>query len=257
MRRLLVAAAIGAAALLVWAAPAQAGDGDAVCPTWTLRGATGAYPNVVFGEAPAGAEVASGTEVKLVKPAEGVQPGVEFATTDAGIELDQPGDITVAYQLADGAKPDAGAVRLFYYDHVAGSTVTEAPTGFKAADADAGTLTIAGVTKVGTVGLVYDASNDSAGSVTFTDLKVGGEVVHFTGEACKPPTSPSPSPSATTKAPAGGAPHTTAPATKAPTLPVTGSSFPMVTAAAFGGGGVLLGGAALLVFRRRRTRFTA
>ncbi len=254
MRRLLVAAAIGATAVLAFTAPAQA---STTCPSWTLRGATGAYPDVTFGGAPTGAKVVGATEVKLVKPADGVQPGVEFATKDAGITLDAAGDITVTYQLADGAKPDAGAVRLFYYDHAGAETLTDAPTGQALADGQSGTLTIEGVTKVGTLGLVYDASNDSAGTVTFTDLKVGGEPVSFTDAACKPSPSPSSSPTPSKAPAAGGAPATTAPATKAPTLPVTGSSFPMVTAAAFGGGGVLLGAVALLVSRRRRTRFTA
>lgn len=253
MRRLLVAAAIGATAVLAFTAPAQA---STTCPSWTLRGATGAYPDVTFGGAPTGAKVVGATEVKLVKPADGVQPGVEFATKDAGITLDAAGDITVTYQLADGAKPDAGAVRLFYYDHAGAETLTDAPTGQALADGQSGTLTIEGVTKVGTLGLVYDASNDSAGTVTFTDLKVGGEPVSFTDAACKPSPSPSSSPTPSKTPVAGGAPATTAPASNAgPTLPVTGT--PVKTFAAAAAGGVLLGAVALLVSRRRRTRFTA
>lgn len=175
-----------AAAGLALAVPAAATGGNGyepkprpVCADWQMRGATGEYPNVTFGGAPAGSSV-SKDSATLVKPASGVMPGVEFAAKDVGI--DGPAAvISVDYQLSDGAVPDAGAIRLFYYAAEGADTLTTAPDGMAAADASSGSLVIAGVSKVGTLGLVYDASNASAGKVTFSNLKVGFRKVDFTG----------------------------------------------------------------------------
>jgi LPXTG-motif cell wall-anchored protein len=260
------------AAATVSATSAQAGGNDKhkptyheyVCPTWTLRGATGEYPNVTFGDAPAGSSVTSPVTVTLVKPTSGAQPGVEFKTVNAGIDLAVATDITVEYKLEDGATSDAGAVRLFYYSTNNADTLNTAPTKFDSATGTTGVLKLEGVTgHVGTLGLVYDASNNSAGKVKFANLKVDKTWVKFknvcptatptatataTATVTATPTV-GPTDDATNPPSAGGNPGGDS---GGPSLPVTGTQTAMIA----GGGTAVLALGLLLFFLARRRRDT-
>lgn len=250
---------------VVDAQPAQATLAtEQYCPTWKLQSAAGEYPEVSFGEAPAGAKVNGKSKVTLVKPTEGVMPGTEFAAYTMDLSFDEPVSITVDYELNGGASHAAGAVRMFYYENQNADTLFVGPTGKAEADAEHGTLTITGVSKVGTLGLVYDGSNAAGGSVVFTDLRVGNVPVKFT-DVC---TEPSPTPTVTASASPSPTPTATGGATAAPTptrtvaagagggsLPVTGSKPVYVAGAA---AVIVVAGLALvLAARRRKTKFTA
>lgn len=255
--------AVAAALAVADIARAATPEPEPVCATWNLRGATGQYPDVVFGDEPAGAEVVSSSKVVLVKPTEGTMPGVEFAAYDLDVELDSATAVSVSYELSDGASTAAGAVRMFGYAEQDADTLNDAPDWSDVAEADEGSLTFevpAGT--IGTLGLVYDASNNSAGKVEFTELKIGGQPVSFT--ECVPPTTPP-----ATTAPPTTAPATTAPATVPPTVepsatvpPVAGGPSLPVTGVSiwhFLGAGlvlVALGVAARWFFRPRRVRTT-
>lgn len=224
-----------------------------VCPTWKFRSITGSD----WLETPAeGSEVVSKTRAILTKPEGG---GTEFATMNAGLDYEDEVDITVSYFTSGGASHSDGAIRLFYYEDVNANTLTTGPTKFIEATAGSGILKIEGVTKVGTLGVVYDASNSYGGSVTFTNLKVGDTEVFFRRGACKAPP--------TTAPPTTAPPTSEPPVTKSPTpvpgvaggdeeLPVTGPK--MAIAAAFGGT-LILGGLVLFFAarRRRQTRFVS
>ena len=174
--------------------------------------------------------------------------------------------LTVDYELSGGATTDAGAIRFFAYDHADANTATVAPTyGPAIADAMSGTLTldIAGGT-IGTVGVTYDASNVSTGTVTFTNLMLDGEQLAFISECPEPTPTATESPTATASPTSSASPTpgateepSTAPSTEAePELPVTGSNLPV----ALGGAAVLLGltgGGLMALARRRRTTFRA
>lgn len=197
-----------AAGLVGLAAPAQATETqpDPVCATWKMRGATGAYPAVVWGGAPDGSSV-SKLSAKLVKPAEGVQPGVEFATKDLEVQAPEGDEILVGvdYATAGNATTAAGAIRLFGYKVKNANTLTDAPDWKAVAESESGhlVLTIPAGQKLGTLGMVYDASNTSNGSVTFSDLKIGTRPVQFT--ACEEPTpTPTPKPTQTATPGPGG-----------------------------------------------------
>jgi hypothetical protein len=259
----MIGAAVGAlilGGLGVFTVPVQAAATDAskVCPTWQLRGATGKYPEIVWGEPGEGSGVTA-TTVTLVKPAAGVDPGVEFVAKAANLPA---GTITVDYALSGGADFSAGAVRLYYYAAAGADTVNDAPTGVAPATASSGTLTVTAAGPVGTIGFVYDASNPSTGKVTFSDLKVGGTAVAFT-DVCTSPSpsaspSPSPSVSPSVSASASASPSTSATETAAPggvaggdepSLPLTGVSVPMLAGAA----AVLIGlGVGLFLLTRKR-----
>jgi len=177
-----------AAGLVAVAAPAAATETqpEPVCEaTWKMRGATGAYPNVTFGGPPPGSTVADHF-AKLTKPSEGIDPGVEFAAFD--LEIQAPADnellVGVDYATDDGATTAAGAVRLFGYKVNNADTLNDAPTyGPAVASSESGhlVLTVPAGEKLGTLGMVYDASNSSSGSVTFSNLKIGTRSVLFTG----------------------------------------------------------------------------
>ena len=264
MRKSFVALAAGtiiaAGTALLLPGTAQATDEDSrFCPTWSLRSIVG----TTWQQPAAGSGVVDGHTVVLTKPQGG---GTEFAAFNVGFTTD-PVDITVDYSLSAEADHAAGAVRLFYYEDNDADTLTTAPDGFAVADADQGTLTIAVVTAVGTLGLVYDASNSAGGSVTFTDLKIGKVRVKFkdvcNGQTPSPePTSPTPTPSeaspsasASTSVPPSPGETTSAPGGGGG-LPVTGVPGPVlaaVAAALIAGGGVLL----LVARRRRDIRYTA
>lgn len=243
-------------ALTIWVAPANAGAATtpaAICPSWSLRSIVGTQ----WQDPADGSTVSGENTVVLTKPDGG---GTEFAAFDVD-HLAESADITVQYELGGGASSTAGAVRLFYYATQDADTLSAAPDGVAVADADAGTLTIAGVSgPVGTLGLVYDASNTAAGAVTFTDLKVGGVKVRFK-DVCTPDTSPSPSPSVSTSASPEPSASASPPAPGAgggdeePSLPVTGVSVPLLVSGAVAL--LAVGGVLFAVTRKRRIRTVA
>lgn len=261
----LIGALVGLVALSV---PAQATEqGETVCATWQLRGATGQYPAIVFGGAPAGSSVESSSSVKLVKPTEGVMPGVEFAAYDVDVEVATETTVSVDYVLGDGAATSAGAVRLFGYSEQDADTINDAPDWQDIAEGDSGTLvfTVPAGSTIGTLGLVYDASNSATGYVRFTDMEIGNRAVSFTdcpepsptvtaSPSASPtvsPSQPGATPSATTTPPAGSDSDENA---GGGGLPVTGTNVPLLLGA---GAGLLIGGGLLyLGLRRRKVEFT-
>lgn len=252
---------------------------EAVCPTWTMRSGSmvdpeGQAPEAwQWGPAAAGSLVLSSSTVKLTKP-DGKLGGTEFVAKGLNYIVD--GDLTVDYQLLDGASSSAGAVRLFYYESSNPDTFNDAPTKFVAADSSSGTLSITVDGKIGAIGLVYDGSNDADGYVKFSNMKAGSKTfVKFNGAKC-----PEPTPSASTPTTPATTEPTSAPPSSpgtkvppptstddappppdsgvsagGPSLPVTGPALPIIA-----GLGVLIvaaGVALAVVARRRRTRFTA
>lgn len=256
------AAILGAAVALALAAPAAAQGEHFPAAGWQVR-------QIGTGEtawSPAAAsQVVDASTVDLTKP-DGTT-GTSIETSHLGMDVNAGDVISVSYELLDDALTDAGAVRLFYYDTRDADTLATAPTAFVAADGSGVLeLTVAATDRIGTLGLVYDASNDSAGTVRFTDLTVAGTPILFvappepspsptgqptpgpTGEPTPDPTKPAdPSPSD----PAGGAGG----GSDKPGLPVTGSSLPVLV----GGGAVLAagGGGIYWLTRRRGVSFTA
>lgn len=106
--------------------------------------------------------------------------GTSAETANLGIEVAAGDTITVDYALSDGATSDLGAVRLFIYYSADADTWNQAPDQFVAADSDSGTLSItADGGTIGTAGVVYDTSNPSTGTATFSGLTVVGEAVPF------------------------------------------------------------------------------
>lgn len=261
-----------------------------VCATWQMRGATGAYPAVVFGGAPAGSSVSKGT-AKLVKPAEGTDPGVEFATRDIRVTAYHEVLVGADYLLGDGASSSAGAVRMFGYQAKNADTLNASPDWTATASQESGHLvfTIPAGKKLGTLGFAYDASNNTKGSVTISKLTIGEREVPFT--RCGPgpirttsaPASTSPSPShpgpirtttspsasasttaspSTTVSPSASTPATGNPSASTSTSPVPvivtggGSSLPVTGvnghALLAGASGLLLAGTGLFFLARRR-----
>lgn len=169
---------IGLAALValpagtLLAGPANAVDKTEVCPSWTTRSI--AQGGTEWNSEPADkAGVRPNGSVRLYKP----EPlgGTEFATSDLGLS-GEGRDLVVRYKLSEDAKFSAGAVRLFYYDTTGADTLTTAPTQKAVADATSGKLVIPNITgSIGTVGLVYDGSNDGEGYVKFANLRLNGK----------------------------------------------------------------------------------
>lgn len=214
MRNTRLAAVLGAVVLglggLALASPSSAKPATApvVCSTWVMRSATGAYPAVVFGPAPAGSSVAKFSAV-LKKPTSGIAPGVEFVSKNVPVTVTSATLVKVDYSLA-GASYASGAVRLFGYEDQNANTLLDAPDWQDTATALDGTLVLnvpAGKS-IGTLGMVYDASNDAEGTVTFTALKVGAKIFRFT--TCPPVPSHAPSASASASASASHAPSASA-----------------------------------------------
>lgn len=246
----LLGLALGALAL---AGPAVAQDGHFPDGGWQVRQiATGASD-----WAPATASAITGpSSVELTKP-DGTT-GTSIETGHLGLDVTAGDVISVSYEL-DGADHAAGAIRLFYYDTADADTLATAPTAFTAADGS-GALSVEVVAtgRIGTLGLVYDASNDSAGTVTFTDLTVAGTPILFVEPEPEPSPTAEPSPDPSGKpspAPSDPAPGGGGGGGDKPGLPVTGSSLPILA----GGGAVLagLGGGVYWLARRRGPSFTA
>jgi hypothetical protein len=257
----LAALAVGVLGVLaLGVGPAHAQDEHFPASGWQVR-------QIGLGEtewSPAAeSAIVDATTVDLTKP-DGTT-GTSIETADLGLDVAAGTEISVSYALLDGADTVAGAVRLFYYDTADADTLGAAPTGFVAADGP-GTLslTVDVDTTIGTLGLVYDASNPAVGTVRFTNLTVGYTTVLFVAppelcewddtlladdEKCQPPASPSPSPSPSLAPPASGAGGSDE------QLPVTGASLPLLTGAGAALAG--LGAGALLLARRLRTTFTA
>ena len=232
-------------------ASAATPEPEPVCGDWNIRSIVQEW-----GPPAAGSEVVSASKVKITKPEGG---GTEFAAFDLNVTVAAATAVSVKYELGDGAATSAGAVRLFGYAEQDANTLTDAPDWSDVAEADEGTLTFelpAGT--LGTLGVVYDASNSAGGHVVFEDMAVGNRPVSFT--TCQEPT---PSPTVTTPAattPPATAPPTVAPSATAPpvaggpSLPVTGVSVWHI----LGAGAILvaLGVMTRLLFRPRRVRTT-
>jgi LPXTG-motif cell wall-anchored protein len=239
--------------------PAQA-TVEPVCGTWLMQGATGKYPEITFGGAPAGSAVYK-SSARLVKPTEGTDPGVQFAAKNLEYTATGATVVKVNYELAGDAKSVSGAVRLFGYKAKGANTVMDGPSWQDPATGNAGTLsfTMADGDTLGTLGLVYDASNDGKGSVRFSNLMVGERKVQFT--TCVKPdptkTSASPSPSASKSATAKPSPSAsrTTGAAAGPELPVTGPSIGALLG--ISAGVLVLGGVLFVATRKRRTSFTS
>jgi hypothetical protein len=231
---------------------------------WEVRDASGTYPDIEWNPA-AASQIIDAYTVDLTKPAGDI--GTSIETTNLGVDVEAGDVITVHYELKDGAAVDDGAIRMFYYDHPDGDTIHVGPTAFVAADGS-GTLQLQVLADgtIGTFGLTYDATNASAGTVTFSSLKINEELVRFIepvqsspAPATASPTAvASPTPSASPTPGATAEPSTTpsaAPSAEAaPELPVTGSNLTVV----LGGVAVLLGlagGGLMALARRRRTTF--
>lgn len=135
-------------------------------------------------------EIVDASTLNLTKPSGDI--GTSAETTDLGLEGDA---VTVDVILNPDATADAGAIRLFAYDHPDGDTLGEAPQAVAIA-AGSGPLSLdvsAFAGPIGTLGLVYDASNASAGTVTFKNLQVDGETISFTAHV-EPQPEPEPEP---------------------------------------------------------------
>lgn len=252
-------AALGVAAgALALAVPASAQDGHFPAGGWQVRDIGLGETDWRAGTA-ASSSISSST-VELTKPAGDV--GTSAETPDVGLEVAAGDTISVAYELVDGATPDAGAVRLFWYSSPDADTLGAAPTGSAIADATSGTLsiTVADAAKVGTLGLVYDASNAATGTARFTNLEVAGTPILFAAPDPDPSPSATPGPDPTGKPTPGPAPSDPAAPGQGggddkPGLPVTGA--PAALIAAGGAGLLVLGGGVYLLARRRRVSFTA
>lgn len=218
LKRLLAPLSLGALGMLLWSAPAQAQEPDVligqtgiITNFWQPEGGyfpdTGwqvrdtecdPYPECDRTDA-VESTITGPSAVDLTKVASGTGTSIETSNLNLTVETDTT--LTVEYDLGSDADTVAGAIRLFWYNHPDGDTIKEAPTAFVAAKNGSGTLSlnIPAYATIGTMGLTYDASNDSTGTVTFSDLTVDGTLVLFQEPESEPePTSsPSPSPTAT------------------------------------------------------------
>lgn len=233
---------------------------------WEVRDASGTYPDIEWNPA-AASQIIDAYTVDLTKPAGDI--GTSIETTNLGIDVEAGDVITVHYELKDGATVDTGAIRMFYCDHPDGDTIHVGPTASVTADGS-GTLQLQVLADgtIGTFGLTYDASNVSAGTVTFSSLKINEELVRFIEPVQSSPT-PSPSPTVTESPTPSVSPTPSASPTPGETpsptasssevegeggeqLPVTGASLPYVV----GAGAALLGlGTGVVLLTRKRKQY--
>lgn len=185
MKRLFAAVTVTLVMLIAAPLASHASHDDYLYPAdaWQVREIG---PDLVW-HAATESYVENETTLHLIKPTG--QTGTSAETTNLGIEGDTV-TVDVIFNEESGALPDAGAVRLFAYDHADGDTLTEAPQQVAVATGD-GQLTLdtsAFAGPIGTLGMTYDASNDSAGDVIFKNLQVDGETVSFRLHAEPDPT---------------------------------------------------------------------
>lgn len=183
LRKMAATAAAGVIAgglLLTGTAQATDGSGDIGCSTqsWVAHD----WVDGVAGQ-PAESTVTA-DEVILVKTDGGV--GTDASTSDLGLTGQT---LTVDYELSGDASTDTTAIRFFAYE-AAGADTGAGGTGppeQDIADADSGTLTLdfGDSVDIGTVGVTYDTSNHSTGTVTFTDFELDGEPFSLTTGACE------------------------------------------------------------------------
>jgi LPXTG-motif cell wall-anchored protein len=241
-------AALGVAGALALAGTAQADQDDATaaCPASSFV----AYEWPTGTPGPASSSTVTGDTVTLTKPAGSTGTSAEIG--DWGITATT---ITVDYQLSDDASTGAGAVRLFAYHEAGADTSSVAPAAVSIAEGSSGTLELnfGGPQPVGTAGLTYDASNDSAGTVVFSNLRVDGEPASFVRSAdCDPDPEPSADPTVEPTDPAGDPEETAAPGQGAgKELPKTSGVTLLPWLIAGGVGALLLGTGAFVATRRR------
>lgn len=204
----------------------------ALCSTWTARSTSAG----TWGAAATGTTV-SADSISLTKPGAAVTDGTEATSK---VDLTGGDALTVSVALSNGAKTDAGAIRMFYYHTSNPNTMTDAPAGFAALEEGHTSITIPTSGHIGLIGFTYDGSNNSTGKVTFSGLKLGGDKLAFKCAAA----SPTPSPQAS---------HTSG--TSTTNLPVTGA--PTGKIALIAGCVIAAGIGAIAIVRRRQTRFIA
>lgn len=236
MKKLVYYVTIGALFLVAVVGMAIAGAGLAnatdekpttACLDWKLRGVTGTYgaenpdDGIKFGDKPAGSSY-NANSATLTKPSEGVMPGVEFATYEAGIEFDTPVTLSAKFTLNgdSAAMTAAGAIRMFYYEDVHADTINDTPTAKVDVTSD-GTFSIPNVNKIGTLGFAYDASNSSKGAVTISDVQAGAVNIKFKGGPCKVEATPTANPTTVPPSPSVTKKPAASPSV-VPTLPKTG-----------------------------------
>lgn len=245
------ALALAAGVTLAVAQPAHAADTPQThyaTGTWQVRDWPGTYPEIT----PVDAEksTADCDTVTLTKTKGDI--GTSDENTDLGLAVTAGSVLQVDYTLDSTDDAATTAVRMFAYDHADADTVNTAPTYDPAiadpADGLTGTLEIVfdADTTVGTFGLTYDASNATAGTVTFTNLRLLSDDVATPIAFCAAP-APEQSPTAE---PTTAEPTTTMSTAPAATLPVTGAPLTGVVVA-----GVVLiavGAVVYVIFAARR-----
>lgn len=249
----LSAAALGTFAVALPASAEPVPDPYYAVGEWLLQDWEGPYPTIE--RSPAELSTASCDEVVLTKPdvpkedtpiygpsADG-DIGTSYENGNLALTVEAGDSLTVDYELSHVDNAATTAVRMFAYGVVDANTLNVAPT-FGPAIADpvdglTGTLSIdfAADDIVGTFGLTYDASNDTEGTVTFTNLRLVKADDSEVSLALCPKPEPEPSPTTTT-------------ATTAPTLANTGAT--LTTVVVTGSVLVAAGIVVLVVSRRRR-----
>lgn len=273
LRRITGAAAaltIGLLGMLAAASPAQAQDGWLPVQPWLPLDTSGpAFTQT----AAVNTHVVSPTTVHLEADADDPDSkGTSVETLDLNLAVQAQQEISFRYELRDGATCAGGAPRVFV--EISGTFVNSwdqlQPSGQQCGTDGLVTFVATENGEIGAAGVVYDSG--AGGAVRVSDLTVGGQAVLF-GERCEfdadllaaveacvePDPTPSPTPAEPTPTPTdgGGAGGSDVDSSDAAgkTLPVTGSTTPLIA------GGALallaLGGGLYLVARKRRVTFTA
>ncbi len=232
-RFLAVIGAVFIGTTLVNIGTAQASDPHFASGVWQLRDAT-----AVGWEDPASqSALVNHLTVDLTKPAGNVGTSYENTNLNLDVKTNDVLRVDVTYL---GADTSAGAIRMFAYDAPDSDTWSVAPT-FGPAIADGSAtleITFSADATIGTVGLVYDASNAGVGTVRFQNLRL----LHTNDDESVDPTIVD-----FHAAPVVPDPVET---TDSPILPVTGSVN--VGTLALAGGLTVAGGIVLLLLNRRR-----